>query len=96
MNKILLAGILALASAGASAQTTDGSAPPAPASPAPGARFDQVKQKHLDMISKRIERLQGIQQCVLAATDFAALRACEPQKGHGPRGANQSAPSPQQ
>jgi len=42
-------------------------------------RFEEMKARHLEHISRRIAKLQQIQACVQAAANPEALRACRPQ-----------------
>lgn len=42
--------------------------------------FPARKAKILDHISERIAKMQQIQSCVQAATDFKSMHACKPRK----------------
>ena len=61
----------------ASAQTPDLTQPTDPTTNKQ-QRFDAAKNKRLAKIGVRLERLQKLQSCVQAATNFAGLRACRP------------------
>jgi len=53
-------------------------------------RFEEVKARHLELLSRRIAHLQQIQSCVQAASNPEALRACRPQ--HHPEQGGSSRP----
>jgi len=45
----------------------------------PGPNFAARKQKILDEIAQRIQRLQAVQNCVQNAQDHEAMKACHEQ-----------------
>ena len=47
----------------------------------PGPNFAAHKQKVLDQIAQRIQRLQTVQTCVQAAQDHQAMKACRESGG---------------
>lgn len=52
----------------------------------PGPNFAAHKQKILDQIAHRIQRLQAIQSCIQNAQDHRAIKACREQPGSNPGG----------
>lgn len=49
----------------------------------PGPNFAAHKQKVLNQIAERIQRLQTVQACVQGAQDHQAMKACREQFGGG-------------
>ncbi len=74
---LLAVAVTLLASAAIAAE-------PAPAPKGqPGPKFAEHKQKVLDHIAQRIQKLQAAQTCIQNAQDIAAIKACREQAKEG-------------
>jgi len=73
--------VLMLASVAFAASTASAPNPASGKTGQPGPNFAAHKQKIVDQITQRIQRLQAVQACVQAAQDHQALKACRESAG---------------